>query len=182
MRATPTALLAAVAIVVAGCGGDGKPKGKGIPPEAVAALENRLDEIQRRFGDATDETPNVGACNDIQSDSFKAVATTVSQLPDDVDPEIRDTLEAGLQRLQALTEEGCAHVEPAATETTPTETAPPQTTPEQTTTEPTPTDTTPSGKQPPGQHKKDEKKNDGGSTPPPQGGGGLPAPIPGEGG
>ena len=108
MRATPTALLAAVAIVAAGCGGGDEPKGKGIPAESVAALQGRLDEIQRRFDDATDETPNVGACNDIRSDSFKAVATTVSQLPDDVDPEIRDTLEAGLQRLQELTEEGCA--------------------------------------------------------------------------
>ncbi len=178
MRAALTALLAAVAIV-AGCGDDNEPKGKGIPPEAVAALEGRLDEIQRRFDDATDETPNVGACNDIQSDSFKAVTTTVSQLPDDVDPEIRDTLEAGLQRLQELTEEGCAEVEPAETDTTPTDTAPPQTTPDETETEPEEeTETTPP-EQPPGQRKKDKDKGNGGT--PGQGGGGLPAPLPGGG-
>ncbi len=177
MRATPTALLAAVAIVVAGCGADEEPEGKGIPPEAVAALESRLDEIQRRFDDAT-ENGNVGACNDIQSDSFKAVAATVSQLPEDVDPEVRDTLEAGIQRLQELTEEGCADVEPPETDTTPTETAPPETTPEET--ETTPTETTPS-KEPPGQQKKDKNK-DGGTTPPDGSGGGLPAPLPEEGG
>lgn len=173
-----TALLAAAALV-AGCGGDDDPKGQGIPPESVTALQDRLDEIQRRFDDATDDTPNVGACNDIQSDSFKAVATTVSQLPDDVDPEIRDTLESGLQRLQELTEEGCADVEPAKTDTTPAETVPPETTPEETETEQTPTKTTPSD-EPPGQQKKDEKNKDGGTTPPGQDGGGLPAPLPGE--
>ena len=178
MRAKPTALLAAVAIVVAGCGGDDEPEGKGIPPEAVAALENRLDEIQRRFDEAT-EHGNVGACNDIQSDSFKAVAATVSQLPEDVDPEIRDALEAGLQRLQELTEEGCAGVEPPETDTTPTETAPPETTPEETETDEAPPETTPS-KEPPGQQKKDKNKG-GGATPPDGSGGGLPAPLPEEG-
>lgn len=179
MKAVLTALVASAA-VLAGCGSSDGPKGKGIPPESVAALQDRLDEIQRRFDDATDNTPNVGACNDIQSDSFKAVATTVSQLPDDVDPDIRDTLEAGLQRLQKLTEEGCAGVERPTTEATPPATVPPETTPQHTETEQTTTETTPS-KEPPGQQKKDKNK-DGGTTPPDGNGGGLPAPLPGEGG
>ena len=177
MRGTPTALLAAAAIVVAGCGGDEEPDGRGIPAEAVTALESRLDEIQRRFDDAT-ENGNVGACNDIQSDSFKAVATTVSQLPEDVDPEIRDTLEAGLQRLQELTEGGCADVEPPETNTTPSETAPPESTPEET--ETMPTETAPAEDGPPEEKEKKDKEKDDGGTPPGQGGGGLSAPVPGD--
>lgn len=177
MKAVLTALVASVAVLT-GCGSADNPKGKGIPPEAAAVLDSRLDEVQRRF-DAGINNGNVGACNDIQNDSLKAIARTVAQLPADTDPDIRDTLEAGLQRLQDLTEEGCAGVERPETETTPTETIPPETTPEETETEQTTTETTPS-KEPPGQHKKDKENKDGGTTPPDGSGGGLPAPLPEE--
>ena len=179
MRAHLTALLGA-AVLVAGCGSDDEPEGKGIPAESAATLQQRLEEIQRRFDDATDSTPNVGACNDIERDSVRVIRSTVASLPNDVDPDVRDTLEAGIERLRELVRDGCADVEPAETETMPEEAPPPETPPEQTATEPeeATTETTPS-EEPPGQQKKD--KDNGGGTPPGQGGGGLPAPLPEEG-
>ena len=179
MRAHLTALLGA-AVLLAGCGSDDEPEGKGIPAQPAATLQERLDEVQRRFDEAT-RNGNVGACNDIQNDSFKAIDATVAQLPDDVDPDVRETLEDGLRRLEEQTRQGCADVEPQETDTTPEQAPPPETPPEHTDTEPeeTTTETTPS-EEPPGQKKKD-KDNGAGGTPPGQGGGGLPAPLPEEG-
>lgn len=135
------ALLGAAALLP-GCGGDDEPKGKGIPADDVAALQERLDEVQRRF-----DANNPGACEDIDNDSFKAIEQTVAGIPSDTDPEIRETLENGLAHLQELTRDGCADVEPTKTETVPEETVPEETVtetvPEETVTEEVPTETTP---------------------------------------
>jgi len=157
--------LLAAAALVAGCGGDDEPEGEGVPADAVAAIEQRLDEIQRRFDDAT-QNDNVGACNDIEADSFRSIAQTVGGLPSDVDPDVRDALEASLDRLRQLTEEGCADVEPVETDTTPEETIP-----EETVTETVPEETTPEETEPEPQP---TTPDDGGTTTPGQGGGAVP--------
>lgn len=167
--------VAGAAVLLAGCGSDDE-RGPGIPTEAVAAIEQRLDEIQRRFDDAT-QNDNVGACNDIDSDSFRAIEQTVAGLPSDVDPDVRDALESSLERLRQLTEEGCAEVEPAETDTTPEETTPPETVTETVPEETTP-ETVPEEEKP---EKDKDKKDDDGARPPGQGGGGAPAPLPEEG-
>ena len=91
-----------------------------------------------------------GACADIISDTLPAVNTTIQSLPEDVDPDVRQALLDGFNRLFELTSEQCdvekgQETEPepllepepeTETETTPTET---ETTP----TETTPTETTP---------------------------------------
>ena len=174
------AAVAGAAALLAGCGADDEPKGKGIPAESVAELVKRLEEVQRRFDEGVDND-NVGACNDIESDSIPGIETAVAGLPSDVDPDIREALENGIQRLRELAQEGCSGVEPAETETTPEETVTVETTPTETETTPTETETTPSDEVPPGQQKKDKKKDNDGATPPGQGGGGLPAPLPGDG-
>jgi hypothetical protein len=163
--------VAAAAALLAGCGSDDDERGPGIPPDAVSAIEQRLDEIQRRFDDAT-ENDNVGACNDIESDSIRSINQTVSGLPSDVDPDVRDALEASLERLRQLTEEGCAGVEPAETDTTPEETVP-----QETVTETVPEETTPEETEPEPQQ---TTPDDGGTTTPGQGGGAVP-PDDGEG-
>ena len=133
-------LIAGAAVLLAGCGSDDEEPGPGIPADDVAAIDERLDEIQRRF-----DAQNAGACEDIDDDSFKAIQATISGLPSDTDPEIQKTLEEGLGRLQELTTEGCADVKPAETETetVPEETIPEETVPEETVTETVPPETQP---------------------------------------
>ena len=108
----------------------------------------------------------MGACNDIESDSFRSISQTVAGLPSDVDPDVRDALEASLDRLRQLTEEGCTDVEPAETDTTPEETIP-----EETVTETVPEETTPPETDTPPQ---ETPPDDGGTTTPGQGGGAVP--------
>ena len=145
----------AALLVPAGCGSDDE-KGEPLPADAVAAIERRLDEVQRRY-DAGVEDDNVGACQDIEDDSYKAIDDTVEALPDDVDADVRDALEESLARLQDLTREGCSDVRPTRTEpeeTTPAEAEPPQTVTE-TVPPPTETETAPQEKP------KKEKNNNG---------------------
>ena len=165
--------VAGAAALLAGCGGDDEPEGKGLPADAVAAIEQRLDEIQRRFDDAT-QNDNVGACNDIDSDSFRAIAQTVSGLPSDVDPDVRDALESSLERLQRLTEEGCAGVEPTETETTPEETTPPETVTETVPEETAPPETETQPQQTTPQDRAPQGGGPDGEGPPGQGGGAAP--------
>ena len=102
-----------MALAGVGCGSDDS-NGEGLPPASVAIFNERLDEIARRFDDATDDTPNPGACSDIQSDSFKAIADAIANLPSDVDPDVESALKESFRHLQDLTEEGCAGIEGAA--------------------------------------------------------------------
>jgi PBP1b-binding outer membrane lipoprotein LpoB len=136
------ALLGAAALM-AGCGSDEEEPEPSIPAASAEAIEVRLDEVQRRYQEGT-ENDNPGACEDIADDSFPAIQDQIDNLPSSVDKEVRDTLVAGLAHLVDLVESGCADVEQTDTETTeettPTETV---TTPPETETTPPETETTP---------------------------------------
>lgn len=149
-RALTTLCVCVAATVAVGCGSDDE-KGAPIPADAAAALQTRLDEVERRLAFGR------GACGDIQNDSKPAVDEILASLPSDVDEDIRAALEDGLERLFQLSEEQCddepeedtqTETEPVETEpeTTPTETVPPET-------DTTPTETTeePEEELPPGQ-------------------------------
>jgi len=157
-------------LLSAGCGSSDDPKGEPLPQDAVSALTQRLDEVQRRFDDGTNNR-NAGACKDIESDSFREIDATVAGLPGDVDAEVRTALEESLSRLRELTRDGCSGVEDTATEPEP---APPQTVPQQTIPQQTETEEKPPEEKP----GKGRKKDDGDGEQP----GGAPAPDAGTGG
>lgn len=166
-RQTLLALAAAAALAATGCGSSAEEpakRGKGLPQSSVDALDRRLDEVQRRYDDGVDNG-NVGACEDIESKSFKGedgvdgidgIDEIVSGLPQDVDPELRTALERSIERVRELTgdcaEQAAANppapvpepepepvpVEPVPEETVPEETTPEKTKPEKTTPEPKP--------------------------------------------
>lgn len=163
------------AVAVAGCGGGSdEPEGAKLPQASVAQLNQRLDEIQRRFDDAQ-ENDNPGACEDIQNDSFPEVKQLLDNLPEDVDGKLRDATEESFARLQQLTDDGCRDITPTETQTTPTETTPPETVPPETTpTETTPTETTPPETTP--QQTAPQAPNNGGTDPGGGAGGGTQAP------
>jgi cell division septation protein DedD len=175
---SPIALLAAAALLVAGCGSD--KEGKPIPATQATELERQLDSIERRFdfGD--------GACADIEDKSIPAVRQQLDSIPSSVDSDVRDALRQSFDRLFELTASQCdeqKNQKTTPTETTTTETTPTETTPKET----TPTETTPTQteKQPPGQEKKDEKNpgSGGQKAPSPSGGddGGGAGGAPGQG-
>ena len=161
-RQTLLALAAAAALAATGCGSSAEEpakRGKGLPQSSVDALDRRLDEVQRRYDDGVDNG-NVGACEDIESKSFKGedgidgIDEIVGGLPQDVDPELRTALERSIERVRELTgdcaEQAAANppapvpepepvpVEPVPEETVPEETTPEKTKPEKTTPEPKP--------------------------------------------
>ena len=176
-------LLSTAAIVgaaaVAGCGGGSdEPEGAKLPQASVAQLNQRLDEIQRRFDDAQ-ENDNPGACEDIQNDSFPEVKNLLDALPEDVDGKLRDATEESFARLQQLTDDGCRDITPTETDTTQTETVPPETVPPETTpTETTPPKTTPPETTP---QQTTPDNSSGGTDPGAEAGGGTQAPQDGEG-
>ena len=175
-------------LLASGCGSSDEPEGEPLPAETAALIEKRLDEVQRRY-DAGTNDGNAGACQDIENDSYRAIDAAVEDLPQDVDPDVREALEASLTRLKELTSDGCADVkeEPVETETQPPPqpvTPPPvpeQPPPEQTETEPT----TPEEKPPKDDEDKDKDKDNGDGIGNGQGNGngsgGQPAPPTGEG-
>jgi hypothetical protein len=181
LRITTLALLAALALLGAGCGQDSQ-KGKPIPSAQVTELNKQLDAVQRRFehGD--------GACDDIKNVSEPAIQSLVDQIPSSVDRKVRDSLRQSVDRLFQLTASQCdatptnTDTTPTETNTTPTDTTPPETNTTPTDTNTTPTDTTPTtpDNAPPGQQKqKKPKKQDGNADG--NGNGGGPA-APGVGG
>jgi hypothetical protein len=128
------ALAGAIAVLAVGCGSDDE--GRPIPADIRQQLENRLDEAERRL-----EEGSPGACNDITNDTEAAVNETLDQVPQDVDPDVRDALSAGFARLFELVSERCQELESEQPDTdTQTTEEPPQT---DTDTTPTDTDTTP---------------------------------------
>jgi hypothetical protein len=160
----------AAAALAAGCGDD---EGRQIPRDEARALISRLQEADRRLS----QDPPV--CGDLAEDTIPALEQQAAALPDDVDSDVRQTLEDGIAHLRDQIEAECAErreQEEDTTETTDTtdetttettETAPPTTetteTAPPTDTDTTPTDTTPTepgsgGIEPQGQQKKQKKK------------------------
>ncbi len=156
-RTTITLLLVLASGLAAGCGSD-EEQGSPIPATAAAELNKRLDSVQGRFDFGG------GACADIAEDQQLA-GQTIADLPDDVDPDVRQALQDGFDRLFALTDEQCdetkgqetepepdpvpeTETEPETdTETIPTETIPTETVPtlpEEPPTEPVPPEEEPS--------------------------------------
>jgi hypothetical protein len=158
-------LLVAAAGLAAGCGSDDE-EGAGIPVAAAEQLQSRLVEVRNRFEFGG------GACEDIANDSAPAVDEIIQSLPDDVDPDVRDALRQGFDRLFELSAEQCESEEaqteteaepPPETATTPTETTPTETTPTETTPpETTPPDTTePAPPEEPGTGEGDDESGGG---------------------
>jgi len=100
------------ALALGSCGSSEEPEGDPLPAGAVAELQKRLGEIERRYQDAVDNG-NVGACNDIGLDSLPAVEDVIAGLPQSVDPELRTAVEESFARLGELAETECADIEPA---------------------------------------------------------------------
>jgi hypothetical protein len=125
-RATTTLILALAAGLAAGCGGD-EENGEPIPPDQAAALQRQLESIENRFQSGG------GACADITGNAdpnTTAVSAVLDSLPQDVDPDLRDSLEQSFDRLFELVQEQCdtekgQEEEPPPVETQPTETIPP---------------------------------------------------------
>lgn len=112
LRNTTTLLLALAAGSAVGCGAD-EEKGSPIPEQAVVDLDSRLEEVERRMAVAG------GACGDIMIDTAPAVSSTIESLPDDVDPDVRQALQDGFDRLFTLTGEECDETKGQDTETQP---------------------------------------------------------------
>jgi hypothetical protein len=170
------AILAALALLGAGCGKD-EEKGKPIPSAQASELQRQLDSINGRFdfGD--------GACNDIQKDNVPTVDQILNQIPPSVDRDVRNALRDSFERLFQLTASQCDEQKGQKTTPTQTETTPTQTETTPTETQPTETQTTPTQTQPekPGKGpKKDKTPKGGGGTGEPKGNGGAGA-LPGGG-
>ena len=122
-RATTTLILALAAGLAAGCGSDDE-GGEPIPADQAAALQRQLESIENRFQFGGD------ACTDITGNTdpnTTAVRSVIDSLPQNVDPDVRDSLEQSFERLFELVQEQCdtekGQEEPAPVETT--ETVPP---------------------------------------------------------
>jgi hypothetical protein len=176
-RATTTLILALAAGLAAGCGDDDE-SGEPIPANQAAALQRQLESIENRF------LSGGGACADITGNAdpnTTAVRSVIDSLPQDVDPELRDSLEQSFERLFELVQEQCdteagQEEEPAPVETEPTETIPPEDDEgddegeeeeEQPPPEEEPTETTPPEEVPP-----ETPPGQDGSVPPGEGGAG----------
>jgi hypothetical protein len=103
-RATSALILALAAGFAAGCGSDDDEGGEPIPAEQAAALQRQLDSIENRFQFAG------SACADITGNAdpnTTAVSSVIDSLPENVDPDVRSSLEQSFDRLFQLVEEQC---------------------------------------------------------------------------
>ena len=151
-----------MAIALVGCGGD-EDKGEPIPAQPADRMVGLLDLAERRSAD--------GLCRSAKAKVNEARGV-LEGLPEEVNPDVRQELADGYDRLDELIDGECERPErepeetttvttPEPTETTPTPTettpTPTETTPTPTETTPTPTETTPTpenpgtGGTPPGQ-------------------------------
>jgi hypothetical protein len=135
-----TFVLIALALVLAGCGGDDE--GTPIPAATANALDAQLDGVQARL-----DNGSAGACKDIlegpRGPNRAQVDQIIASMPDDVDSDVRSALEESFDKLWSLVEDRCQEAEqeeesqqeqepepePTPPETTETETVPPETTP-----------------------------------------------------
>lgn len=128
-RATITLILALAAGLAAGCGSDDENGGEPIPANQAAALQRQLESIENRFQFGGD------ACADITGNAdpnTTAVRSVIDSLPQNVDPDLRDSLEQSFERLFELVQEQCdteqgQEEQPPPVETETTETIPPPT-------------------------------------------------------
>jgi hypothetical protein len=176
-RATTTLILALAAGLAAGCGGDDENGGEPIPADQAAALQRQLESIENRFqfGGA--------ACADITGNTepnTTAVRSVIDSLPQDVDPDVRDSLEQSFDRLFELVQEQCdtekgQEEEPAPVDTGPTVPPPEEEEEddgEEEEEEPTtPPETGPTVTEPPAEVPPETPPGQDGSLPPGQGGG-----------
>lgn len=189
----PLACLAACAcLAAAGCGApEEEPEGAPLPAKAAGELQRRLDEVERRYRDGIDNS-NVGACADIEDDSFGGaggIEDILAGLPDDVDRELRTAVEDSFENLRNLTAQDCAGVEPQPetdtepepepvpepVEPVPEEPVPEETVPEDTAPEELPPETVPQPTPQSPELKGPRFAPPGrGDTPPGQGGGAVP--------
>jgi hypothetical protein len=136
MRNAPRALaggwLAALALSLAACGSSSSGLLSG---QQAASLKAALDQVHASL------RSHDCAAAESQAAALKA---RVEQLPDSVNPRVRDSLARGADTVKRLVVQDCTAA--PATTPTPTQTTPPPTTPTTTTTTPTPTTpaTTPS--------------------------------------
>ncbi len=123
--------LLAVVVVAAAAAGCGDDEGAQIPRDDARDIVRRLQEAQRRF----DQDPPV--CGDLSEDTIPALERQVADLPEDVDQDVRETLDDGVAHLRDLIEAECAarrdepedtDTDTTTTEETTTETEPPTTT------------------------------------------------------
>jgi hypothetical protein len=135
LRGTYRLLVAAAcaAVLVGACGSDDE--GEPIPAPIAQNLELQLDSIRGRFEFGGP------ACNDVfeaDDNNVDPVEDALNQIPDDVDPEVRDALVESFERLFRLVEEQCDTEAETETEEEPVEPLPP---PETETTETVPPET-----------------------------------------
>ncbi len=101
--------------LVAGCGSS-KP-GPQIPASQAANLISRLQEAERRAN------PAANACLDLLHNTVPALQQQLTQLPQNLDSNVRTTLTDGINRLQQLAQQQCSsQQQQTTTNTTPTTT------------------------------------------------------------
>jgi hypothetical protein len=134
-------VLLAACLAAAGCGSDDD-VGAPIPADQAEALLAQLEIVQNRL-----DQGSVGACQDVfthpESPNQPTVDSILTQIPQDVDPDVRSSLEQSFQRLWDLVGQECDEREPE-------EPAQPEPEPEPTPTEPEEeeTETEPPGEEP----------------------------------
>ena len=122
LRTTTTLVLAAIAGLAAGCGSDDE--SIPIPADSASDLARQLDSIESRF------QTGGGACGDITGGldpNQPAVQSAIDSLPQDVDPDVRQALQDGFDRLFTLTDEQCDETEGQESEPEPVPEPEPQT-------------------------------------------------------
>jgi hypothetical protein len=136
-------VLLAACLGTAGCGSDDD-EGAPIPADQAEALLAQLEIVQNRL-----EQGSVGACQDVfthpESPNQPTVDGILTQIPQDVDPDVRSSLEQSFQRLWDLVDQECDERqpdEPAQPEPEPEE-------PTQTETDEEPTETEPPAEEEP---------------------------------
>jgi hypothetical protein len=109
--------LVLAALFAAGCGSDDK-EGEPIPAADAQALVTQLDQTEQLVEDGTCRGARFQVTGDGQLED------KVAALPEDVDADVRQALEDGLDRLAGLIDDECGQDEEPETETDTTETEP----------------------------------------------------------
>lgn len=155
--------------LVSGCGGGSDEEFDPIPARSVEAILTQLDQVEERC--------DAGQTGSAQF-QVREIEDKVDALPEGIDPDVREALRDGVERLGQLVEADCAEDEPEETDTQPTDTQT-ETEPE-TDTQPTETETQPEPEPEP------EPTTPPPTTPPPttptppSPGGGAPSPEEGD--